>query len=220
MPARVGPGFEHEELFRAYCLSHGVLSAEGTYQSCMNVIAAHLHRRLGPEMLRSEGDVQTMTSLISETRFNSNHRSNFKSVMRKYVEMVRSNFDGQFDKYAAPAIDVDINDLPPRIRLEISRIVRDTSIARELKRAYDGQCQICGKRLELAPGEFYVEAHHLRPLGQPHNGPDVKENIVCACPNCHVLLDYGALPIGLNTLQLKLHKVERVFIDYHNDRCR
>ena len=134
--------------------------------------------------------------------------------------MVRSNFDGQFDKYAAPAIDVDINDLPPRIRLEISRIVRDTSIARELKRAYDGQCQICGKRLELAPGEFYVEAHHLRPLGQPHNGPDVKENIVCACPNCHVLLDYGALPIGLNTLQLKLHKVERVFIDYHNDRCR
>jgi hypothetical protein len=220
MPARSGPGFEEEDAFRDYCRSHGVAGAASTYRSCMNLVAAQLNVRLGPATLRSENDVQDIIPRLSQTSFNVRHRSNFKSVLRKYVEMVRANYRGLFDNFVAPAIDVDPQSLPPRVNLEISRIVRDTTMARSLKRKYAGQCQICGKKLPLAPNEFYVEAHHLQPLGGRHRGPDVEENIICVCPNCHVLLDYGALPIRPKTLKISLHQIGKQFTDYHNERCR
>src|SRR5207244_12980979 len=131
----------------------------GTYRSCMNLMSAHLNIRLGPRTLRSEADVQRITSQISKTKFNRNHRANFKSVLRKYVEMVRSNYEGQFDATTAAAIDVDAGELPPRIRTEVSRMVRDTATARELKRQYNGECQLCGNRLEILHDEYYPEAH-------------------------------------------------------------
>jgi hypothetical protein len=155
----------------------------------------------------------------SLAQFNRKYHSNFKSVLRKYVEMVRSNFNGKFPAFVCAAIDVDTSALPRRIRLEVSRIVRDTAIARELKDTYAGTCQVCREKLELAPREFHIEAHYLKPLGRPHNGPDVKGNIVRVCPNCHVLLDCGVLPIGPKTFRLKLHDIEIEFIKYHNDYC-
>ena len=32
-------------------------------------------------------------------------------------------------------------------------------------------------------------------LGKPHNGPDVIDNILCLCPNHHVLFDGGGIYI-------------------------
>lgn len=57
-------------------------------------------------------------------------------------------------------------------------------------------------------------AHHIKPLGGEHNGPDVRENILCVCPNHHALLDYGA--IKLDPMLLK--GIERKYIDYHNEK--
>jgi predicted restriction endonuclease len=51
------------------------------------------------------------------------------------------------------------------------------------------------------------------PLGSPHSGPDVRENILCVCPNDHVLLDYGAIKVEANLLE----GIGKEFIDYHND---
>ena len=74
------------------------------------------------------------------------------------------------------------------------RIVRDTAQARHLKELYDYKCQICGTRLEGLAGP-YAEAAHIRPLGAPHNGPDSRDNILCLCPNHHVLFDHGGVAI-------------------------
>src|SRR5690606_13659202 len=64
-----------------------------------------------------------------------------------------------------------------------------------LKELYDYHCQICGLRLETSAGA-YAEAAHIRPLGEPHNGSDTADNILCLCPNHHVLLDYGTISIA------------------------
>jgi hypothetical protein len=48
-------------------------------------------------------------------------------------------------------------------------------------RLYDFTCQICGTRL-ATPAGAYAEICHIKPLGRPHNGPDVPENILCLCP--------------------------------------
>ena len=75
------------------------------------------------------------------------------------------------------------------------RIVRDTRQARHIKELYDYRCQMCGTRLEdLAIS--YAEAAHIRPLGAPHNGPDTADNILCLCPNHHVLFDHGGVAIA------------------------
>ena len=82
----------------------------------------------------------------------------------------------------------------PRREATVLRIVRDTRQAREIKALYDHRCQTCGTRLEGAAGP-YAEAAHIRPLGAPHDGPDTPDNILCLCPNHHVLFDHGALGI-------------------------
>lgn len=82
----------------------------------------------------------------------------------------------------------------PRQETTVQRIIRDTVQARSIKELYDYQCQICGLRLETAAGP-YAEAAHIRPLGAPHHGPDSSENILCLCPNHHVLFDYGGIAI-------------------------
>lgn len=50
-------------------------------------------------------------------------------------------------------------------------------------------------RLEGVGGP-YAEAAHIRPLGSPHDGPDDLTNLLCLCPNDHVLLDKGAITIS------------------------
>jgi len=77
----------------------------------------------------------------------------------------------------------------------VQRLVRDTTQARRIKALYDHRCQVCGTRLEGLAGP-YAEAAHIRPLGAPHHGPDTPDNILCLCPNHHVLFDHGGVGIG------------------------
>ncbi|WP_212827297.1 HNH endonuclease [Catellatospora sp. TT07R-123] len=67
-------------------------------------------------------------------------------------------------------------------------IVRDPQIAQSVKALYDHRCQICGVRLQTRNGG-YSEAAHIRGLGVPHRGPDHLANLLCLCPNDHVLFD-------------------------------
>jgi hypothetical protein len=115
------------------------------------------------------------------------------------------------------AEDVPTDKFPRRLITEVSRLLRDTKAARAVKAAHNHFCQICGLRLSLSPGRFYAEGHHLKPLGNPHNGPDVRGNILCLCPNCHVKLDFAAVKIVPSKLRSAPgHVVRREFIDYHN----
>lgn len=83
-------------------------------------------------------------------------------------------------------------DVPGKKSSVVQRIVRNSAITQWVKDKHHGVCQFCGTRLETAAG-YYAEGAHVRALGAPHNGPDVVTNVLCLCPNCHVLLDKGAL---------------------------
>jgi HNH endonuclease len=104
-----------------------------------------------------------------------------------------------------------------RSRVEEYRILRDTTLARTIKALHRNQCQICGTALSLADGSSYGEAHHIKPLGRPHNGPDIEGNIIVLCPNHHALCDLGAIQLTPEDLRSHPeHKISRQFIDYHN----
>lgn len=87
-----------------------------------------------------------------------------------------------------------------RKQFKTYRILRDTAKSLEVKKLYDYHCQVCNVRLE-GPRGPYVEAAHIKPLGNPHNGPDDQDNIICLCPNHHVLFDKYAFTID-DDLQL------------------
>ena len=70
----------------------------------------------------------------------------------------------------------------------VQRLVRNTAVTEWVKELYDFTCQVCGVRLGTPAGP-YAEGAHIRPVGQPHNGPDSVDNVLCLCPNHHVLFD-------------------------------
>lgn len=120
-----------------------------------------------------------------------------------------------------PSGDLDPEVLTERARIEVSRIIRDAVIVRKVKALHDHTCQVCRQRLELRSGQYYSEAHHLKPLGTPHNGPDSLSNLICVCPTCHVKLDYAAMEIEIDKLStVEGHKIAMVYVAYHNKLCK
>jgi putative restriction endonuclease len=84
-----------------------------------------------------------------------------------------------------------------RQEITVQRVVRNTGQAQRLKALDNYKCQVCKIRLEGLAGP-YAEAAHIRPLGAPHDGPDTLDNMLCLCPNHHVLLDHGGIAIDEN----------------------
>lgn len=73
------------------------------------------------------------------------------------------------------------------------RRVRNTREVRAIKAIYANTCQMCQVPVVVdANGARYSEGAHIHALGRPHEGRDVRSNILCLCPNCHVLFDNGA----------------------------
>ncbi len=112
----------------------------------------------------------------------------------------------------------DIVEVPSeRVATTTYRIVRDTALSKRLKLLHGNQCQICGQSIPLPNDQTYSEAHHIRPLGEPHNGPDVEENILILCPNHHAMYDYGSIRLDLRKLNNHPdHRIDQEFINYHN----
>jgi hypothetical protein len=115
---------------------------------------------------------------------------------------------------------IDI-DPPSRVVATTYRILRDTAVARKLKADHEYRCQICDTTIRLPDGTRYAEVHHLRPLGSPHDGPDVRENMVVLCPNHHAMCDYRVIRLSAQRLRpIAGHLVDPKFIAYHNHRVR
>ncbi len=79
----------------------------------------------------------------------------------------------------------------------IIRMLRNSQIVQDIKKLYDFKCQVCQFQLPTKVGS-YAEGAHIKPLGTPHNGHDSSDNLLCLCPNHHVMLDRGSFSINDN----------------------
>ena len=118
-----------------------------------------------------------------------------------------------------------------RTSVTSDRPIRDSALAQRLKEEYDFTCQICGTRLD-SPSGPYAEAAHIKPLGRPDDGPDIKANMLCLCPNDHKLMDCGGIVIDdryriiqvMDGKQLGIlrtasrHTVSQEYLDWHRRR--
>jgi len=103
-----------------------------------------------------------------------------------------------------------------RASREIDIILRKKNLVKRLKELYNNTCQLCTTQLTLRVGASYSEVHHIRALGKPHEGMDRIDNMICVCPNCHVLLDLKAFTLKAHMLKISKHIINEESIDYHN----
>jgi putative restriction endonuclease len=106
----------------------------------------------------------------------------------------------------------------------VLRIVRDTKMVHDVKSLYKHKCQVCNLAVPTKNG-LYSEGAHIKPLGKPHNGDDSLANLICLCPNHHVMFDKGAFAIkdnfeliGVETGKLTVlekHKINKDNLHYH-----
>jgi predicted HNH restriction endonuclease len=109
------------------------------------------------------------------------------------------------------------NEAPGRAEQRTYRVLRDTKLARQLKLLHRDRCQVCGEALRISGTLTYSEAHHIIPLGNKHNGPDVPGNIIVLCPNHHALCDLGGIPLNRSDiLTVDGHVLSDKSLDYHN----
>lgn len=111
----------------------------------------------------------------------------------KICRFLLSN-DGLEDRQEASS---SINStVPPERRLtNVLRIIRDSNVSRAIKKLYDYKCQVCNTAIPTKNG-LYAEGAHIKPLGRPHNGDDKINNLLCLCPNHHVMFDAGVFAIA------------------------
>ncbi|HEY7311896.1 MAG TPA: HNH endonuclease [Gemmataceae bacterium] len=128
------------------------------------------------------------------------------------------------DAVAIQTPDGQLN--PERRPVTINQIPRDKAIVEEVKRLHNYRCQVCGIRLETPEG-WYAQCAHIRPLGEPHNGLDRLDNVLCLCPNHHVLFDAGAFSIAGDLRLLGMegtlrtvdgHSISKDYLYHHRNR--
>ncbi|EOK5959948.1 YDG/SRA domain-containing protein [Vibrio parahaemolyticus] len=97
-------------------------------------------------------------------------------------------------KIAEPSLDYTKKPTERRTGT-VLRIARDTEKSRQIKKLYAYQCQVCGTAIRTKSG-FYAEGAHIKPVGRPHDGDDSVDNLLCLCPNHHVMFDKGMFAVA------------------------
>jgi putative restriction endonuclease len=143
----------------------------------------------GARAYRYDG-LYTVEDYWSEQRPDARRVWRFRLVRRAPAEQGVANLPQLDDVEEAVTVD------GMRSPLSIQRVVRSTAVANLVKQLHDFTCQVCRVRLQLRAGRAYAESAHIRSLGRPHGGADAIGNLLCLCPNCHVLMDAGMLVIN------------------------
>lgn len=115
-----------------------------------------------------------------------------------------------------------------RSEVTVNRLNRNIKLSEKVKDIYGHKCQVCGTFLHSPSGPIAIGAH-IKPLGKPHNGPDILSNMLCLCPNHHDQFDKLSFSVEPHTLSLvgldgfagqKLtvnpgHKINSEMLGYH-----
>ena len=88
---------------------------------------------------------------------------------------------------------------------------RDAKLVAARKALDDYACQVCGFRLEVSPGKFIIEVHHLKPLGELSEAKVTSvDDLRCLCPTCHRIAHSSpGQPVELEVVRKIITKIAR-----------
>ena len=83
----------------------------------------------------------------------------------------------------------------PIIEQVIRRPFREAAFSRQVKAAYANKCAFTGLDMRNGGGRTEVDAAHIKPVGDGHNGPDSIRNGLALSKTVHWMFDRGLLSI-------------------------
>ena len=186
----------------------------------VRVIRGHKHKSpLSPNSGYSYAGLYSVIDAWQQTG-----KSGFK-ICRFRLVYAGDNIERKSAEEIELNLDHDVRE-KKRVKGTVLRIVRDTKLAHDIKVLYNHKCQVCNVAIPTKNG-FYSEGAHIKPLGKPHNGDDSLANLICLCPNHHVMFDKGSFSIsdnykllGAESDELTVHpkhKIEKENLNYHRE---
>ena len=145
-------------------------------------------------------------------------------ICRFHLQRENSTSEEEIEQPTSPA------DRAPHT---VNRIVRNVKFAEQIKELYNNTCQVCNVFLKTPTDGLGISvAAHIKGLGKPHNGPDIKENMLCLCPNHHAQFDSYSFYIspenfeivgldgfeGKSITTIKKHKIKTEYLEYHQEQ--
>jgi putative restriction endonuclease len=197
------------------------LARNKTYGLPVRVIRGHNHK---PELSPNAGYRYDGLFYVDDY-WTEQGRSDFKVIRFRLIKANDLNSALTGNQVDNRPLESSGNRTPSRKETTVLRVVRDTRQAKKIKQLYDYKCQVCDLSLETNSGK-YAEAAHIKPLGMPHNGPDTLDNLLCLCPNHHVLFDNGGFVIDENMNLVGIdgeltvhprHKINIECVQYHKE---
>ena len=82
------------------------------------------------------------------------------------------------------------------IKTVISRPVRDLTFKHRVREVYNSTCAVTGLHILNGGGRPEVEAAHIQPVGDGHNGPDSVRNGIALSRTVHWLFDRGMISLN------------------------
>lgn len=88
--------------------------------------------------------------------------------------------------------------LRPIVEQVVRRPFREAAFTRQIKTAYQNTCAFTGLNMRNGGGRSEVDAAHIKPVGDGHNGPDSIRNGLALSKTVHWMFDRGLLSIDSN----------------------
>lgn len=219
--------------------------------SCVPQGRQHLSENIYPAIKSSYPDLCNDEFLCEEAHDSGRPQPEWKHAVRDIQQRLASRngtrvhrqdeqemwlFESESDEAATDSDPIEIpsgNEATERRETTVNRIQRNRVLVDRMKDLYDHTCQVCGDRRQSGPDEGFSHVHHLMPLGEPHDGPDVPENTVVVCPNHHEDFEHGMLVINPQTKEIhhfyeeevdgctvetrEDHELGAQYLAYHNE---
>jgi len=125
---------------------------------------------------------------ISDQEYDLILRAGFSSVLinnEQDVEVPLSRFMEEKSDFRRPIIEQ-----------LIKRPFRDVAFRHNIRSAYDATCAMTGLKLINGGGRCEIEAAHIQPVGDDHNGPDSVRNGLALSRTVHWMFDRGLVSLN------------------------
>lgn len=214
---------EREQEYRQWVIRNRnvEMNTVDAYVKYLNHVSENIGVAISPRNLSTQDDIERICAILIQRKIAPHNRSNWKTAMRRYTEMVVADFSKGITNHTETISDA-IDDLdawpegiakPEKVNRSVSTYPRNVEVRRAVLSRAKGRCEFCGEEgfIMQDGNRHYLEAHHIITLA--NDGSDTVENVIALCPKHHREAHFG---IGREVLETQMSQIVRVIVSQSN----
>jgi len=162
-----------------------------SYGRYLEAVSTHLNIVIGYSSIKSNEDVSSIISQLSETEIAQNYKNNCGTALRAYLRFVTE----KNPEYTSPdeIINPDQYVEGAKKKITVNSYERDSKARNKCIEIHGLNCAVCNINFEAVYGNIgigYIHVHHIKPLSEINNTYTVnpETDLIPVCPNCHAML--------------------------------